>query len=497
MEKYTESWMEVSSINSLGGFIGTTSHNTNHEVTRDDITRFLLNPYAHLKQIRNASVYLTGKHGILRDVLRMVKSLATLKYSLQWSNYEDRERNKENEELVQEFLDRINMTEFIRDGLYEVAELGTVVTCLRSKSYVQFLDVDSLSINKQRNGKWVVEYDLASLDNISGMQSKINEINSLPPEVTLAKYNDYRNSKDNAKRFIEISNCHVVKMDGKRNSPYGFPMTMGAWLSLAQKDIINEVERSVADRLIKQIVVLSAGHLDKEQKRPVPKELLSAYFKEITSMLEKQDQNSSKAKKSGGIGTIALPDFLSIDSLRVDTTMFEKELYDKINDDIFLDLGVSPALIAGLGGSYASAGINNEKFFSVVIVLLEQFERIINDYIKMIIPKTEKCEIVFDRTTVLDKNAEIENKKEFYMQTSVIQPWIDALFGGGSFPSVVSQAEYEKDVIGTDKLFHPAKNAYTTSGKDSDGTKEDSEIDNENTMKTRQDDGNSTPSPSD
>src|SRR5699024_7229824 len=146
----------------------------------------------------------------------------------------------------------------VRDGLKEVPELGTVVTCLRANKYVQFLDLDEIVINKQRNGKWVVEYDLASLDNLSALEQQ-RKMYSLPDEVTPASYLPYKNKRDDSIRYVELSNCDVIAIDNKRNYPFGLPMSMGAWQPLLQKEIINRVERSVSDRLIKNILILSAS----------------------------------------------------------------------------------------------------------------------------------------------------------------------------------------------------------------------------------------------
>lgn len=457
-----------------------------------DLYKYLMNPQAHIKQIRTASTYLTNRHGILKDVLRMVQSLPTLKYSLIWSSYDDIERNKKHEKKVQEFLETINVAKLLRDGLYEVAELGTVVACLRRKQYVQFLDLDEIVIRKQRAGKWIVEYDLQTLDSTTAVQEKIDKINSLPDEVTLQKYNSYRESNDREKsRYIELSNCHVINIDAKRNSPMGLPLTMGAWQAILQKEVINKVERSVSSRMISQIMVLQASHLDKEQNKPVPKEIIAAYFKEVSKLIDKKENGKGQTTE-GGSGVIALPHFLELDSVKMDTSLFKQELYNKLDDDIYQNLGVSPALIAGLDGNYASANANNEKFFSYITTILEQFETVLNDYIKLILPKNQSCKLVLDRSTILDKNAKTEQFKEFFMQTNIIQPYIESLFGGNSFDAMLNQAKYEQS-LEKEKYIYPAQNAYTTSGKDLQNPGNNSQPTNENTEKTKTDNNNGTP----
>lgn len=494
-DEYIDPWIEVANLTDFITQQGSGSSATDIKI--QDIHRYLRNPQNHLPQIRNTSRYLTKKHGVLNDVLRMVKSLPNLKYSLSWMNYSGKSRDPEYEKKIHDFLRGINVVKVLRDGLYETAKLGTVVTCLRSNKYVQFLDIDEVEIKRKRNDRWIVEYDLKSLDSYRDHSARVSMINSLPPEVTVAKYNSYKRSGSDSDRFIELANCDVVNIDAPRNSPYGFPMTMGAWMSIMQKELIDRVERSVSDRMIKQVLILYASHIDREKERPVPKEVLTAYFREVSNLVEKKSNGRStgNTSDSAGTGTIALPHFLELEALKVDTTMFKEELYQKIDNDIYANLGVSPALIYGGGGNYASANVNSEKTFSFIATIIEQFEFIINGYLDSLLPDHLSCEIKFDRSTVLDKQTEIDNKKELYLQTSLITPWIEAVMDV-PIADIISQREHEES-LGLGELFYPAKNAYTSTSNDDDNTKEGIDIDNESTLKTKTDNGNNTPSPSD
>lgn len=426
----------------------------------------------------------------------MVRSLPTLRYSLLWSDYSDVERNAKLEKKIKQFLNNINIIKLVRDGLYETALLGTLVTCLRKNKYVQFLDLDDIDISYQRNGRWIVRYDLKSLDNIKDVQAKKATIDSLPDEVTVAKYNAYKKTKDESRRFIELSNCHVINLGNERNTPISYPMTFGSWIPLAQKEIIDNVERSIADRLIKDVVVLSAGWLDKDQTKPVPKEVIAQYFKQISNTLQKK-QATGKGANESGTASIAIPHFLKLDTLEIDSTMFKQELYQKIDQDIYAALGVSPALNMGGGGNYSSASANSEKLFSFIITILEQFEYMINDYLQIILPKSVDCQIKFDRSTVLEKEAEISKYKEFFMQTNIINPWVESLFGGGALEALMAQAKYEEETLEKGKYIRPAQNAYTTSGDSQVGAPTENKPLNDNTAKTKNSDGNNTPSPTD
>jgi hypothetical protein len=475
-----------------------------NDVSLTTLYNYLKNPYKNVKEIRKASKYLVNKHGVLKDVLKTFKTLPTLNFHIAWSNFDDVKKIKRYEQKIVEFLEEtINVKALVRDGLYETGEVGTIVMCLRNNSYVQFLDLDDLRIRKQRNGKWVVEFDLSKIDMQLPTTGKAYEIEriieALPDEVTIAAYNQYKNKGDDY-RFVELSNCDVVAIDNNRNTPWGLPMTMGAWSSLIQKEIISRVERSMADRLIKQILILYAGSITgaKDTYKPTPTPLIQHYFKELSALLQKKEAtngtNASSADTSG-TGLIALPDFFKIEALKIDNTMFTKDLYSKINSDIFMNLGVSEALVYGAGANYSSAQVNSEKLSRYIFAVLEQFETIINRYIKDLLPTSLSCRFYFDRTTMLDKDKHIDACKEFYMQTGHFAPWAEALLGI-PYGYVLGSIEYEQKVLKIQDIVKPPLNAHTMTpdGKGGAPTKKDG---NSNTSRSKSSGGNSSPSPTD
>lgn len=493
-KELASTWKELSNFS--GTFAGLGNQGSAN-IREDDLLKYLQNPQAHLKQIRNASVYLSNKHGVLKDVNRMIKTLPTLKYSLNW-NVDDSKKIKEHEKTVNKFLQDIDVVKFIRDGLYEVAVLGTVVPLLISKKYIHFLELDETHINTKRNGKWVVHYDLKYIDSYKTTSEKLNKLQQLPNEVSLAGYNAYKKNKSDEFRYIELKNCEVVSNDSFRNNPHGLPYTIGAWVPLLHKERIDKVEDSMSDRLLTQILTLKAGHFDKEGKQPVTDDVVAPYFQGISQML-KTKENTARKQNSGanGSGLIQLPFFLELDSLDIDATLFEKDLYDKVENDIFMNLSVSKALIYGEGGNYSSAQVNSEKFFNNIFSLVEQFESVVNSFIKTVLPKDIGCNIKFNKSTVLDKQTEISNKHELYMQTGVISPYLEAVMDM-PVKDIIELKKHEKE-LGLNKLFKPAENAHTSSNKGGgvNGRPKEDDSGNDNTNKSKSSGGNNNPSPSD
>jgi hypothetical protein len=475
-----------------------------NDITLTTLYSYLKNPYKNIKEIRKASKYLANKHGVVKDVLKTIKTLPTLNHHLAWSSFDNPKQIKKYEQKIFDFIEKIDVKKFVRDGLYESGEVGTIVTCLRNNSYVQFLELDDLRITKQKNGKWIVEYDLQRIDEMlpkTGRAYQIDSIiESLPDDITKEKYLLYKNKGEDF-RYVELSNCDVVAIDNNRNMPWGLPFTMGAWSSLIQKEIISRVERSMADRLIKQVLIMYAGNMSgtKESYKPVPQKLIEHYFKELSTLLQKKDQSNgtnSTAAETSGTGLVALPDFFNIKNLEIDNTMFTKDLYEKIDNDIYQNLGVSPALVHGGGSNFSSAQVNSEKLFRYIFSLLEQFETIINGYIKSLLPTNLSCRFYFERTTMLDRDKYIDKCKELYMQTGLIIPWLESLTGV-SYQYSLGLAKYQKDVLKTEEYIFPPQNAFTQTENGKGGRPSDNSSGNNNTNKSKSSGGNSSPSPSD
>lgn len=494
VEDYSE-WFELASMSDYFTTYGQGASLQDIKLT--DLYRYLQNPYTHLTQIRRASKYLTNKNGILKEVLRSFKSLPSLDYMISWSEYSDEKKIKKYERKINEFLDKINVVDFVRDGMNEVGELGSIVACLRNNTYVQFLDLEDIKVDTMRNGKWIVQFDLKSIQTTKAYDTKMI-IESLPDEVTIEKYNLYKNKGEDY-RYVELKNCEVISLDSPRNIPFALPLSIGAWASILQKEMINRVERSVSDRLIKQIFILKAGYIDKDSTKLVPAPTIQQYFNEISKVLtRKEGRNGSADVDSAGAGLISLLQGLDLEALDVNTEMFKKELYEKIDNDIYQNLGVSAQLIFGGGtsGNYSAAEMNSQKFFSTMFDTLRKFERLINGYINNLLPKDVHCQFKFFKTTIFDRQKTVDQYKDLYLQTGVTKYYFEAITGL-PYEDVLRQVKYEKEVLKVQDYVYPPQNAYTRSDNSGAGRPQEDNPTNENTIKSKGSGGNNNPSPSD
>lgn len=495
-----KAWIELEGLNDFVSQYG--SGSMPFKIRLYDLYRYLTNPSVYLYNIRKSSQYMTNKHGVVKEVLRAIKTIPTLNHHLAWSSFDDPKKIKKYEQKVYEYLDQIDIKSFVRDGLFECGELGTVVLCNRGK-YIQFLDQDKLRIDRQVNGKWVVEYDLVTIRDMknSSTQDKMLIIQSLPNEVSTKRYLQFL--KGEADRYVPLKNCDVISIDGKRNFPWGLPYTMGAWEAILEKEIMDRLERSTMNRLIKQFLVFTATTFDKNKEKPVPVDQIKAQFQNIKRLLEKKDSIYSyhyREDEDAGTALLTMLDYFKLDTLDVNpnTALFKKDVYDKINNDIFMNLGVSPGFIygGGQGDSFASAQFNTQKLIQYIFSLLEKFERVINEYIQPLLPKDLSCKFYFDRTTFIDSDKRIQNYKDIYQTTGISQYWLEASTGL-PYMYALSQANYERKVLNTDDVLNPPQNPFTQSANNQGGRPSIDNPTNQNTLKSQANGGNNLPSPSD
>jgi hypothetical protein len=481
------------------------------DVSLRDIYDMLRNPYKSITKIQNTSRYFSNRFGVIKDVNEMFKTLPSLNFHLVWSSYDNPSKIAKYEKKIYELLDNCNIKKVVRDGLYEQAEIGTVVAVNRKNKFIQFLDLDKLRINKQVNGQWLVEVDLSTI--VGSVQDIKAQIETLPEDVTIGKLNLYRNKGDDY-RFVPIKNARVLSIRGTRNKPFGLPLTLSAWGTLLHKTLIEQVEKSIADRKIKSLLVLYVNSIltQSEPYKPPHKDVIANYFKELSNLIKKKDNTSKASYDTVGTGILSLPSFFELKEVELNTDMFEKDLYDKLEKDLYANLGVSSALIygGGTGSNYGVSQMNSEKFFRYIFTALEDWEYFINEVIKQFLPSDLDCKLFFDRTSIGDREADITAKKDLYMQTGIAIPWMESVLGV-PYHYALGMKEYQDKILKIQDVMYPPQNAFTQSANgNSNGTsntgntsktngrpKNNQKQDSESNVKAKGSNSNAIPSPSD
>lgn len=473
----------------------------------NNLFKYLNNPISFRKDLIKLSNYFYNKNGIVTDCYDTFKSLPILNFSLSWENMHQKSFTSK-KKTVDKFIDDIKVKKLTRDTIFQVLNEGICVWYNRDNKFIQFLEPDQYVCEYMVNGKWQVFYDLNYINQYRAnwtIPELLKFIKAMPDEVTLDKYLKYRDKRDindKSLRYVplDIKRTQVFKFRGGRNDPYAPPYCIPALASIIHKDLLERTESAVADRILNQIITQSVGGIPDAQGKgtmPAPSELVDHYHKNLKNLL--QGKNTSDNNGST-VAPLTIPDFIKIEALKVNMTdsIFPKETYDRIDRDIFNKLGYSQSLSAGGGvhQTYGSATINAEKVSAFIFNIIEQVEDALNEYIGYIASNSQfNPKIRFDRITYLNQDKEFSRAEALYLKgRGSLKDYVES--SGRSFDHWLSQVRYENEVLRLDEIL-PVHNTSFTSSGDNQGGRPTGDGKNDNTDKSRTNNGNSNPSPSD
>mgnify|MGYP007135336431 CR=1 FL=1 len=472
-----------------------------------DINKFykwLCNPYHYRKELIKMSSYFYHRDGIVTDCYDTFKSLPILSYSILWDNMQQKSFQSK-KKIIDDFIRRINVVKLARDTIFQVMNEGTCVWYNRDNKFIQFLEPEQYVIEFMRNGKWQVYYDLNYIYEYYGKSSMLQieqVIEAAPDEVTLDKYVRYRNKKTKEYQYVplDIKKTQVIKFRGSRNNPYALPYCIPALPSIIHKDLLERTERAVADRIINQIIVQKVGNIPDSTGKgtmPAPPELRTELHNNLKNLLMKKYNGQSGENSS--VAPLTIPDFVTLEELKVNVNIFNKDVYERIDRAIFNKLGYSQSLGSGggTGQSYGSATINSEKVSSFIFAIIEQVEDGLNEYMSYLVPSgTFNPKIRFSRVTYLNQDKEFERAEALYLKgRGSLKDYVEA--SGRDFDYFISQARYENEVLKLDEILPVHNTSFTSSGDNQGGRPKDPNSKNDNTDKSKGNGGNMIPSPSD
>jgi hypothetical protein len=352
------------------------------------------------------------------------------------------------------------------------------------------------------NGKWRVDFDLSVFDRYKSNLVDLQDIiESAPDEITISDYNAYKKDRNKRYKPLDINKCWIFKLRGDRNTPTSVPYAVGAFASIIHKDLLEKTEKVLADRIINRIIIQKVGYIGGKDGKPPTKDQIQKYHDALKQLLAKKDSTSNSDQV--GNAPLTVPEWVSLEELDIKMNVFEKEVYERIDRNIYQKLGYSPALSigGGEGASFGAGTINTEKIISIIGYILEQVEDALNDFMNQIVPSGNfNPSIRFNRSTIIDKDLHVKYAKELYLEgRGSLKFWVES--AGYNFEHYLAQVDYENQILKLDDLekypVHPT--SYTKSANDDTGGNPGNTKgkDGEGTSKNKGNGGNNIPSPSD
>lgn len=296
------------------------------------------NPQDNIEKIISLAKYYYNKNGMIMRVVNIIRDFGSGSPNLEFST-----NNKRAKKIIDEFNSRINISEVIKDMIFEITLTGNCAGYNRNGERIDIYPISRVSVSPLIvNNKPVICYKTDELlydFNYSSFDVPNEIINSImlayPKEVA-----DGIKSKKNVVT-LDTNNSFFCKINSSRYEPYGVTFLLPAFDELAHKNILKEAETSTANAIIEKILRISVG--DKDNKPTA--NAISFYDNLING-------------KKGSI-KVTVPYFVDLKWIEPDSSIFGEDKFIQVDKDLLSALGVSLTLIRGDGGGNYSDGVIN------------------------------------------------------------------------------------------------------------------------------------------
>lgn len=438
--------------------------------TDTEIQEMLANPEDNIQEISDLLYYNYISGGTVYQLYTIYKSLPNLNYKIGAFDNSTK-KYEESISVVNKMLHKVRYKEVTRDIIGQSALDGGVVTMwcgAKSNLFLYVFDNLEYVFPKYRlNGDWVCVIDLAMLQEMEE-EERLNLFENLSPYVTEAMYKKFEgDSSNNEVRYIPLPQDRTTYIRSgdylRRNQRIGIPLGTQALLDLNHKQQLKNMEKSVANKAIKNIAVLQIGS-DKDGKSYI--DIGANARRQIVAGVGKAlKQNANTTENQVPVATI--PEFCKLEFNKTDgLEALGSDKYDAIDQDLSADTGVSEGIARGAGSNNAGAVINLEFLYKRVGSVLEQIDLVFEKMIKLILGKKEAENLFFefDKTQPLSKETEIEMLYKLEAQGYSVKAIIDRI-SGINFDDFVEQSLYELQELKLREQIIPPLSSYTMSDK--------------------------------
>lgn len=475
------------------------------DVDEKILQKYMANPELYKKELQKYAMYQYISNGDIFQLFDLIRVLPNLNYRIKTLKI-----NKSNDKYSLECrraMKEINHKELTRDILSQEISAGTLVGVWvgrespKSKDYPYAVIFDNLEYffpGRRKNGKWTVWCDLSYFD-LGTVDDSIKKdlIENLSPYIT---YDDYENYKNLGEEFryiefpVERSIClrtHTLR----RNQRFGIPWNTQAIMDIKHKDKLRNLEKVASNKVMNAVAVLTLGLSDVNDKN-------DRTYKKLGEKLTKSVFNSVKeglmSNEDGEASVVGLPEWAKLDYPSQKTDVLNPDKMESINSDIRNTIGISSTLTNGENGNYASAKLNLDIIFNKIGELLESIEsEVYNKLIKIILPQTVRDDyyLEYEKSQPLTNKERADLLKGLHDKGYSLRYLTDLL--GIDFNEFIDNSIYEIEDLKLRDIIKPPLNTNNISANDNVGGRDNDTTDeNDNTVKSKEQNGNDNPKPS-
>ncbi|MCA1021637.1 hypothetical protein [Halobacillus litoralis] len=451
------------------------------DVKPEQLKKYFNNPDEHQELLSNITEYFYLSSGEIHIMYELLEALPTLNYKVDTHDTATKPKNHDKYiSQINKHMHKVKHRTLTRDILKQVGSSGVLTGIWlgeKNKLFPYIFDSPKYVFPAYRKGfDWVVQFDLKYLDEFQDFYQQVL-FDNLNPYVTKSMYRKYKdNPTNNDTRYVTLPtertfaiNTHTLK----RNQPIGSSWANPSLFDILHKRKMKNVERSIANKIINSIAVLTIGS-DKNDGAYANMKLGKGVKTKIHAGVKKALEENQK----GGVPVVAVPEYATLEFPEVKTDGLDGDKFDNLNSDINASLGLSGAVTNGESGNNASAKINLEVLYKRIGVLLEKIEtEIFQKMVNLLLPAAQEDNyfVVYDKDQPLSRKDKVDILKGLNDKGWSSKHLIDEL-EGVTWESYLEQTLHETESLKLQSKIVPYMSSHTTSGN-SNGAPEKDEKD--------------------
>lgn len=430
---------------------------------RDSVARYLQNPIANEKQIRNLSNYIYNVNPQYKRIIWYFALMPTYSYVLEpidipLTNFDKQKYTKQYIKILQS-IENMNL----RHELINVSKVAYkddvyygYIHESKDSFFLQKMDADYCRISSIEDGVYNYAFDFSYFD--------VNKeaLEHFPIEFKV-KYQRYKDTKE---RWIELDSDMTACFKVQEELNFPLPPFNTMFESIFDLDEYKKIKKA---RTKLDNFMLLIQKIPMDEKNPEINKFL------VDLELAAQFHNMAEAVVNDGVGIVTSP--LSIESVKMEKTKSDSDTVAQALREVHNDSGVSQFIFnsdknTGVGLNYSITSDEQVSF-----ALLRQYERWVNRRIKKQSGQY-KFQLKFLDMTVFNQDKLYEK----YLKAAQFGiPVINEIGAALNLSplDLYNKAKLEVDVLGLHDMLRPLKSSHTQNGKDEEAgapRKDDSDI---------------------
>ena len=436
-----------------------------------DVQKWLSNPTLFREKLEKYIAYLYISNASVFQLFDTSFSLPTLNYKFNFDLQIANEESvvKENTKKCKDAMRYTKHKILTRQLMTQLAGTGTIcalwVGTKKKPTLYIFDDLNYIFPAYQKNNDWVIWVDLSWFSTMTEMERKIT-LDTLSPVITEEDYQSYKKDPSNY-RYIELPLNKSVYLSAHRlysNQRLGIPWGTQSALDVLHKERLKMLEKSIANKVINSIAVLTLGETDKNGGGLYHDAKIRKDKKKVVNGVKAGLQANSE----GSTPVIAIPHWSKIEFMSVDMDGLDNKKFETTNQDLNVATNGMDSLYNGTT-TFSTGKLTLSLTYSKVAVMLEQIEIEVYQKLFNYILSSKLRDfitLVYEKEMPMTKYEKIKILKELASTHGFSIKAVIDLVDGVSWEEYLSQTMYEQEVLDLPNKVQPYQNAFTGDGND-------------------------------